>query len=720
MELIQNLFASPVQGSTPASQPKSPLTLTGAPGAGNILQNTAFTNIASTENNAVPEFGNILTSLLENALSTTGIAKNINMVADAQTPSASRPIIEGVIATITPSAQGDISQQDGLKSWTYPVPPLFLTTKSLVTGNAGSLVATQILNAAAVSSEAQAALLASQNKYSLDPSILSSELPADPALNSTSANKSLLHELLDSTANISGLLPVTTITPETPAVPAALPITALPAVPSDTNILSTGAAINAASTGDTVITLPQTETQIKAPLETVAHGSKVDSGPAGSPATATADAPDKAAFHNTPEQPKISSGALNKQNGVLSFDMSDTSATIANLEKTPVTSALPLQSEKQATNDLSPLPAVLNPAHISQNTGAITKKSAPARADNAPPDSLITPRPESHSAEILPPVQGQDINSPAGSKADDNMAQAKPATANTPSPVSSVTPTPAQQNSLTPQTIMPSVSAAIPSDASQPLEQKNETPGRRLPDMTIQSGSLETSPPLTSATAISTANQNAAASQQLPVDGQSFANSMAKTADSLTPPVQNDTPSQVIADIVQNEHGAISLIDKQDPMRTNSQTAIPRAETQSHMTSPPIRDIAVHIAQHADTGVNRFQLRLDPPELGRVDVRMEISAEGKLSAVIAVERPETLDLLQRDSRALERSLMEAGLKTDGNSLSFSLKGGRQDKQHSDGSNPGFNNSGDSPSDDWDSATAPITSRYANRAINIQI
>jgi hypothetical protein len=44
-----------------------------------------------------------------------------------------------------------------------------------------------------------------------------------------------------------------------------------------------------------------------------------------------------------------------------------------------------------------------------------------------------------------------------------------------------------------------------------------------------------------------------------------------------------------------------------------------------------------------------------------------------VSALIATDRPETLDVLQRDARSLERSLEQAGLRLDSGGLSFALK-----------------------------------------------
>jgi len=64
---------------------------------------------------------------------------------------------------------------------------------------------------------------------------------------------------------------------------------------------------------------------------------------------------------------------------------------------------------------------------------------------------------------------------------------------------------------------------------------------------------------------------------------------------------------------------------------------------------------------------------MDPPELGRIDVKLEFGRDGRMTANLSVERAETLDLLLRDARALERALAGSGLNTDKDSLNFSLK-----------------------------------------------
>ena len=69
-----------------------------------------------------------------------------------------------------------------------------------------------------------------------------------------------------------------------------------------------------------------------------------------------------------------------------------------------------------------------------------------------------------------------------------------------------------------------------------------------------------------------------------------------------------------------------------------------------------------------DTNIN---LRLDPPDLGRINVEMKFSADKKIKAIVTAEKPETFMMLQRDAQVLERALQDAGLDSDGG-LSFEL------------------------------------------------
>ncbi|MGB7078014.1 MAG: flagellar hook-length control protein FliK, partial [Xanthobacteraceae bacterium] len=79
------------------------------------------------------------------------------------------------------------------------------------------------------------------------------------------------------------------------------------------------------------------------------------------------------------------------------------------------------------------------------------------------------------------------------------------------------------------------------------------------------------------------------------------------------------------------------------------------------------------IAARAQAGTNQFDIRLDPPELGRIDVRLSIDGSGQVTSHVTVDRPETLTLLQNQQPQLQSALEQAGLKTADNGLQFSLR-----------------------------------------------
>lgn len=83
--------------------------------------------------------------------------------------------------------------------------------------------------------------------------------------------------------------------------------------------------------------------------------------------------------------------------------------------------------------------------------------------------------------------------------------------------------------------------------------------------------------------------------------------------------------------------------------------------------------VAIEMMRQVQHGSSHFTIRLDPPELGRVDVKMHVDASGAVNARLTVERSETLDLFQRDKGALERALSQAGVEGGKANLEFSLK-----------------------------------------------
>jgi hypothetical protein len=99
----------------------------------------------------------------------------------------------------------------------------------------------------------------------------------------------------------------------------------------------------------------------------------------------------------------------------------------------------------------------------------------------------------------------------------------------------------------------------------------------------------------------------------------------------------------------------------------------------------PIAGLPVTIAAHAQGGLSQFDIRLDPPDLGRIDVRLGFDSNGQVTSHVTVDRPETLTLLQSQQPQLEQALQQAGLKTADNGLQFSLRDQSFTGQNNNGS-----------------------------------
>jgi flagellar hook-length control protein FliK len=97
----------------------------------------------------------------------------------------------------------------------------------------------------------------------------------------------------------------------------------------------------------------------------------------------------------------------------------------------------------------------------------------------------------------------------------------------------------------------------------------------------------------------------------------------------------------------------------------------------------PVSGLALEIAASVKSGKSRFEIRLDPADLGRIDVRIDIDRNGQVTSHLTVEKPETLSMLRQDASQLQRALDDAGLKTGNGGLQFSLR-----DQSSSGQNSG--------------------------------
>ena len=80
--------------------------------------------------------------------------------------------------------------------------------------------------------------------------------------------------------------------------------------------------------------------------------------------------------------------------------------------------------------------------------------------------------------------------------------------------------------------------------------------------------------------------------------------------------------------------------------------------------------VFVHIRRAVQSGHSHMTIRLHPRALGMVAAQLKFDADKRVRVQLSAEKPETLELLQRDAKELVRSLAESGIDTEG--LDFSL------------------------------------------------
>src|SRR5665213_4013234 len=135
--------------------------------------------------------------------------------------------------------------------------------------------------------------------------------------------------------------------------------------------------------------------------------------------------------------------------------------------------------------------------------------------------------------------------------------------------------------------------------------------------------------------------------------------------------------------------GAVQQAALSMPTPDASQTAAASATPPAAQAlAVPLAGVAIEIAGRALEGKNHFEIRLDPPELGRIEVRLDVDRNGNATTHMIADRSDTLNLLRNDSSDLQRALQDAGLKTSDNGMQFSLRDQSMGQQQSNTPTPG--------------------------------
>jgi flagellar hook-length control protein FliK len=171
--------------------------------------------------------------------------------------------------------------------------------------------------------------------------------------------------------------------------------------------------------------------------------------------------------------------------------------------------------------------------------------------------------------------------------------------------------------------------------------------------------------------------------------------------------------TRVVTDAADSSTQALGALQPQ----LNSSSALSQTgnltATAATNAAVPLSGLAVEIAANVKSGKSSFEIRLDPADLGRIDVRVQIDQNGQVTSHLTVEKPETLSMLQQDAPQLQQALNDAGLKTGSGGLQFSLR-----DQSSSGQNGGNNNNPNAQRliiTDEDAVSASVAGRSYGRS-----
>ena len=204
-----------------------------------------------------------------------------------------------------------------------------------------------------------------------------------------------------------------------------------------------------------------------------------------------------------------------------------------------------------------------------------------------------------------------------------------------------------------------------------------------------------TSIPVVDASAPAATPQTGAAGKPKAENGMVDAVKADASGNSVTPSAVHAGAHSAAADIGQtlanssgNSLQAPGAIQTQQTTASAAPAAAQLTATAATGAAVPLSGLAMEIAASANSGKTRFEIRLDPAELGRIDVRIDVDRHGQVTSHLTVERPETLSMLRQDANQLQRALDNAGLSTGNSGLQFSLRDqSSQGQNDSNQSNP---------------------------------
>ena len=167
------------------------------------------------------------------------------------------------------------------------------------------------------------------------------------------------------------------------------------------------------------------------------------------------------------------------------------------------------------------------------------------------------------------------------------------------------------------------------------------------------------------------------------------ANAASASVQAGTGGMQTTGVSEALNNTGQGANAAHQTQQTQQTRESAPQQQAQHMQRDSQQSGSVTEQISVKITKALQAGTDRISIQLKPAELGRVDVKLEMTHDGRVMTVVTAEKQDTLDLLRRDSSELQKALADAGLQSG--DMQFNLKG--QEKQTAEGDNADENGTG---------------------------
>ena len=425
------------------------------------------------------------------------------------------------------------------------------------------------------------------------------------------------------------------------------------------------------------------EPSSQAPCTAASGADREDGKPAAVPGAAEASKPDKPVGRTAGHDPALDSLTSDDGDGSAATTPPQPPAVLADAAPVAVAIAAPVI----ATGVVAGLPSANPGEPLAIAAAAIAISKSPLEAVNPSPGATpVSPAPATDTFATPPPAAVAPDAGSAPALAPIKAASPVPLDA-----VASVTAAAFAQPTTSPAAVLdPSLVAAPISAAAVTPKVAVKTPAAKLID-----GAAPSEPASDDADAAPTQPTGAGAknlaAQDSALDGsqktggnvlEAAKPDLPKTDTPATPHERRPTAVQVQAETI--DAGApAGAVQQPAPSSAAAAPAPQLSVIASNSAAVPLNGLALQIAVTAQSGRSRFEIRLDPADLGRIDVRIDVDRHGQMTSHLTVEKPETLAMLRQDAPQLQRALDNAGFKTGDNGLQFSLR-----DQSSSGQNGG--------------------------------